>query len=91
MSVPAGTPRLAALAASLAAENSPKQCLVAIDRWKRPIFERHLSGSGYRFTVGPGLDAATLFLKVTTTNVDALAVVIRAAELEAHRTGAPKP
>ena len=78
MSVPAGTPRLAALAASLAAE-------------KRPSFERHLSGSGYRFTVGPGLDAATLFLKVTTTNVDALAVVIRAAELEAHRTGAPKP
>ena len=59
---------------------------IAIDSWKRPIFERHLSQSGYAFDVGPGV-VGTLLMTVTTDNAEALEVVARAANTEAARTG----
>lgn len=67
-----------------------KKCAIAIDDWKLPIFTRHLEQSGYAFTSAGSLTAGTLVLIVETTNVEALAVVIRAANAEAARTGAHK-
>lgn len=63
---------------------------IAIDAWKLPIFERHLSGSGYAFEKVNGPMPGTLLLKVETANVEALGGVVRAANAEAARTGAPQ-
>lgn len=60
---------------------------IAIDDWKLTIFQRHLEQSGYEFTQGPGLTAGTLLLMVQTTNPEALAVVVGAANTEAAKTG----
>ena len=61
---------------------------IAIDDWKLPIFERHLSQAGYAYEQGPGLTADTLLLTVKTKNIVALESVVRAANTEAARTGA---
>lgn len=63
---------------------------IAIDDWKLPIFERHLSQSGYAFKNCGSLTPGALILSVETTNGDALAVVIKAANAEAARTGPTK-
>ena len=60
---------------------------IAIDRWKLPIFERHLKDSGYMFGVTQGLVPMSYLLKVETVNVEALAEVIKAANTEAAKTG----
>lgn len=62
---------------------------IAIDTWKQPIFERHLGQAGYAYKTGPGLTTDTLFLTVETENVEALGVVILAANTEADMTGKP--
>ena len=62
---------------------------IAIDAWKLPIFERHLTQAGYAFEQGPGLTADTLLLSVTTDAVYALSVVLRAANTEAAMMGKP--
>lgn len=56
---------------------------VCIDDWKLPIFERHLSNSGYSFEQHPGLTDDTLTLAVTTDDAKALEKVVRAANTEA--------
>lgn len=65
-----------------------KRVGIAIDPWKLPIFERHLEQSGYQFQKAKAGDDM-LVLKVETENVEALAIVIKAANSEAARTGAP--
>ena len=60
---------------------------IAIDEWKLPIFERHLSQAGYTHVKGRGLTPGTLILTVVTENVTALQDVVRAANNEAARTG----
>lgn len=67
-----------------------KKCAIAIDDWKLPIFTRHLEQSGYTFKNNGSLIEGTLILSVETSNVDALANVIKAANTEAARTGAQK-
>ena len=62
---------------------------IVIDRWKLPIFERHLSQVGYANENGAGLTADTLNLYVKTENSEALHDVVRAANTEAALTGAP--
>ena len=63
---------------------------IAIDDWKLPIFERHLTQAGYAFeNCGPLTDGA-LFLKVNTANTEALKEVLMAAQAEAAKTGAPR-
>lgn len=54
---------------------------IAIDDWKLPIFERHLSG--YVYEKGPGLTDDTLLLTVETDDMKALEKVVRAANAEA--------
>lgn len=61
---------------------------IAIDEWKLPIFERHLAQSGYVYKKGPGVTLDTLFLTVETENMQALEIVVRAANAEAAQTGA---
>lgn len=63
---------------------------IAIDDWKLPIFERHLKQSGYTFENKGPLVAGTLILHVVTDNAVALQEVIKAANTEAARTGAPQ-
>lgn len=62
---------------------SNKTAGIAIDDWKLPIFERHLRQAGYPFTNAGKLTAGTLVLKVETINLEALAVVVKAANDEA--------
>lgn len=56
---------------------------IAIDDWKLPIFDRHLSQAGYAYEKHPGLTADTLTLIVVTDDAKALEVVVRAANTEA--------
>jgi len=60
---------------------------IAIDTWKLPIFERHLTQAGYSFENQGQLMKEVKVLSVTTDNVDALQVVIKAANTEAAQTG----
>ena len=63
---------------------------IAVDPWKQPIFERHLSQAGYQFTNAGLLTPEVLVLTVTTDNAEALAGVVKAANTEAAMTGEPK-
>lgn len=63
---------------------------IAIDDWKLPIFERHLTQSGYTFKNVGNLTADTLVLHVETPNMVALGEVVKAANTEAARTGRPR-
>lgn len=67
-----------------------RKAAIAIDEWKLPIFERHLKQAGYAFENAGHLTAETLVLKVNTTNLAALGEVVKAANNEAARTGAPR-
>lgn len=66
------------------------QAGIAIDPWKLPIFERHLSQSGYAFENAGLLTEGALILKVSTDNLVALGEVVKAANTEAAQTGAPQ-
>lgn len=67
-----------------------KKAGIAIDAWKLPIFERHLKQSGYAWTNAGPLTPDSLVLHVSTSNLQALAIVVKAANDEAAQTGAPK-
>jgi len=66
-----------------------KNAGIVIDDWELPMFERHLSQAGYAFKNAGHMTPGTLVLQVETTNLEALAVVLKAAADEAARTGAP--
>lgn len=63
---------------------------IVIDEWKLPIFERHLSQSGYKFDNNGILTDKTIILSVHTDNLEALAIVVKAANDEAAKTGAQR-
>lgn len=66
---------------------------IAIDTWKRPIFERRLAESGYTSKWTPGLTKDTGILTVEVeraTQIAALHPIVKAANDEAARTGAPR-
>lgn len=62
---------------------------IAIDKWKLGIFERHLTQNGYSYENKGALVGGTVLLVVETENVDALGIVVHAAEDEARKTGRP--
>jgi hypothetical protein len=66
-----------------------KKAGIVIDGWKLSIFERHLSQAGYAYDKGPGLTPHTLILSVETESLEALGIVVKAANNEAAKTGAP--
>lgn len=63
---------------------------IVIDEWKLPIFERRLKQAGYSFENSGLLTTGTLLLRVDTTNLETLDVVLKAANTEAAMTGEPK-
>lgn len=63
---------------------------IVIDPWKVPIFDRHLTQSGYAFEDAGLLSPDAHLLRVDTTNLQALALVVKAANAEAAKTGAPR-
>lgn len=67
-----------------------QKAAIVIDLWKLPIFERHLSQAGYAYESRPGISAETWLMTVKTTNLEALGVVVNAANTEAAKTGAPQ-
>jgi hypothetical protein len=71
-------------------ETEMPKAAIAIDNWKFPIFERHLQQAGYSFVRADGLTADAMVLSVTTENLVALGEVVKAANTEAARTGAPQ-
>ena len=60
---------------------------IAIDGWKLPIFERHLTQTGYQFEHAGELSEGVLVLTVKTDNLLALGEVVNAASTEAAKTG----
>ncbi len=74
-----------------AASTDTKKAAIAIDPWKLSIFERHLTQAGYTFTNAGNISPEALLLRVDTTNLEALGVVLEAANTEAARTGEPRP
>lgn len=67
-----------------------KKVGICIDPWKLPIFERHLTQSGYTFENAGLLNEEALLLRVDTDNVDALGEIIKAAQIEAKLMGKPE-
>ncbi len=68
-----------------------KKAGVAIDAWKLPIFERHLSEGGFEFKNCGALVADTLLLQVDVLDgyAQRLAQTVLAANTEAARIGRP--
>ena len=60
---------------------------IAVDKWKLPIFGRHLTQSGYSFKQADGLTADTALMMVETENFEALYEVLKAAAGEAVQQG----
>lgn len=52
---------------------------VVIDKWKLPIFKKHLDGEGYVYTEHPGITKDTLTLKVEFEKVKPLHRLIETA------------
>lgn len=67
-----------------------QKAAIVIDGWKLSIFERHLTQVGYSYEKGPGITADTLLITVKTENIEALGIVVKAANTEAAKTGAPR-
>lgn len=67
-----------------------KKIAIVIDPWKLSIFERHFTQSGYAFENAGLVSPDALLLRIDTSNVTALAEVVKAANAEAARTGAPQ-
>ncbi len=63
---------------------TPKKVGIAIDKWKLATFTRHLTEAGFAFEKFDGVTADTWLLRVETKDVDALAVVVKAANDESR-------
>lgn len=66
---------------------------IVIDNWKLPIFERHLTKAGYAYKWTPGFtkDSGVLTVELSRpTEAATLHPIVKAANDEAARTGAPK-
>lgn len=55
---------------------------IAIDKWKLPIFQKHLESNGYEYEEHPGVTEDTLLLKVLAESQDEVQAIAEAASLE---------
>lgn len=64
---------------------------VAVDKWKVPVFKRHLDQSGFVYTEHPGVTRDTAMLKVVVAadRMSVLHTVIRNAQHECRANGRP--
>lgn len=65
----------------------PIRAAIALDSWKVGIFERHLKTNGFTFERTDDVEHGVIILSVTTSKVDVLARVVKAAQTEAAKTG----
>ena len=56
---------------------------ILLDSWKLGIFERHLINNGYIYTQHKGVTKNNIILKVYTKSIEALHLIIKAANDEA--------
>lgn len=56
---------------------------IAIDTWKRAIFERRLKSAGFVYDVNPGVTNDTLLITVEAESKDAVLSVVTKANREA--------
>ena len=63
-----------------------KKGAIVIDSWKLSIFETHLDEAMYKYTVHEGITADTLTINVETIDVNALAIVVKTANLAAAKS-----
>ena len=63
-----------------------KKADVIIDRWKLPIFTRHLRDAGYRYDTVTSLTDNTYTMIVEFESVAKLQPIIEAAQLECAAT-----
>jgi hypothetical protein len=59
-----------------------KTAAVIIDKWKLPIFDKHLEDAGYTYTTGASITPNTLTLHVNYEWVAELQPIIQAANDE---------
>ena len=64
---------------------------VVFDKWKLPIFQRHLEAAGVTFDSLSGTPVGTLGFCVTSDDSAAVAKIIRAANTEAATTKRGSP
>lgn len=62
-----------------------KAAAVIIEKWKLPIFSRHLREAGYFYDTAPGLTSDLLTLMVDYESVAPLKFVIEAAMRECNK------
>lgn len=62
-----------------------KKAAVIIEKWKLPIFTRHLREAGYTYDTFPGITDDTLNLQVEYEWVAKLAPIVQAAQNECAR------
>lgn len=55
---------------------------VVLDRWKLPIFKRHLDAAGFEYSEHPGVTSDTMLLKVKADFVATVQPIIEAAQRE---------
>ena len=75
---------------SAAPEKRTKTAAVIIEKWKLPIFTRHLENVGYLFELRPGVTDNTYTLRVAYEWVAELQPIIEAAQQECANATAPK-
>lgn len=69
-----------------------KKAALVVDDWKLPIFRRVLGKYGYEFEVVPySLANQTTLVRIYTTDLEALKVVMREAADEAEKSRGAKP
>lgn len=62
-----------------------KKAAVVLDKWKLPVFEKHLKNGGFDYEIFDGITKDTLSLRVHTKYISKLAPVIEAANLESTK------
>lgn len=59
-----------------------RKAAVIIDKWKLPIFSKHLREAGFSYDTAPGVTPDTTTLTVDFESVDKLCPVVQAAQEE---------
>lgn len=67
-------------------EKSIKTAGIFIDNWKLPIFKETLDSLGYKYTEHNGPTTDTIFLKVETSDMEKLGVVVKQMNAKAARS-----
>ena len=57
---------------------------IAIDRWKLPIFNKHLAAAGLKHSSGPGVtdDTMMLYVIIAPANKDTVVQLVKEANAE---------